>query len=122
MFNSMLLASFWESYGIWIVLVGLFGLMFVYNIFKTKRYNEQYEDFVLKIVPGTKVKTQSGFYGTVEKVTDTTDGKVVTLKISENAFIDVFSIPFFFQKVNCFRNFFHIFAISNWQFAKKVLQ
>lgn len=86
---NMLLATFWETYGLWIVLIGFFALMLIYNYFRTKKYNQQYDEFVTKIVPGAKVKTQSGFYGTVEKITETTDGKVVTLKISENAYIDV---------------------------------
>ena len=87
--NSMLLVSFWEQYGLWIILIGLVALMLVYNLFRNKKMTESINELQTALVPGTKVKTYSGIYGTIEKVTDTTDGKVVTLKLSENNFMDI---------------------------------
>lgn len=87
--NSMLLVSFWEQYGLWIILIGLVALMLVYNLFRNKKMTESINELQTSLVPGTKVKTYSGIYGTIEKVTDTTDGKVVTLKLSENNFMDI---------------------------------
>lgn len=87
--QSMLLASFFETYGIWIILIVLILIMFAMNFMRSKKADAQMQELEAKLVPGTKVKTYSGFYGIIENITETTDGKVVTLKISENSFIDV---------------------------------
>lgn len=87
--NSMLLLNFWEQYGLWIILIVLVALMLVYNLFRNKKMSESINELQTALVPGAKVKTYSGIYGTIEKVTDTTDGKVVTLKLSENNFLDI---------------------------------
>lgn len=87
--KSMLLASFMETYGLWIILIALLAVMFAFNFVRGKKATEQATALEEKIVAGAKVKTYSGFYGTVEKITETTDGKVITLQISENAFVDV---------------------------------
>lgn len=68
-----------------VIFVGYVGFMF----FKNKKDSEAINGFQTSLKQGDKVVTGSGIYGTVEKIVDTTDGKVVTLKISENAFIDV---------------------------------
>lgn len=87
--QSMLLAGFFEQYGIWIILVVLLLVMFVLNFLRSKKADSQAQELEQKLVPGTKVKTYSGFYGEIEKITETTDGKVVTLKIGENSYLDV---------------------------------
>ena len=87
--QSMLLASFFETYGIWIILIVLLLVMFAMNFMRSKKADAQMQELESKLVPGTKVKTYSGFYGVIESVTETTDGKVVTLKIAENSYIDV---------------------------------
>ena len=87
--KSMLLATFFEQYGIWIILVVLLLVMFALNFFRSKKADAQAQELEQKLIPGTKVKTYSGFYGVIDKITDTTDGKVVTLKVGENSFIDV---------------------------------
>lgn len=89
MLKSMLLANFWEQYGLWIILIVMLGIIMLFNMYKTRKLNENEANLMSKVVPGAKVKTYSGFYGIVEKITETTDGKVVTLKLSDNAFIDV---------------------------------
>lgn len=85
----MLLESFLESYWLIIVLIVGFGLIMVYYFLKNRKFQQTENDFQSSLKVGDKVKTYSGFYGVVEKITETTDGKVVTLKLGENAFIDV---------------------------------
>lgn len=87
--QAMLLASFFETYGIWIILIVLLLVMFGMNFMRSKKADAQMQELESKLVPGTKVKTYSGFYGVIESVTETTDGKVVTLKIAENSYVDV---------------------------------
>ena len=87
--QSMLLASFFETYGIWIILIVLILAMFGMNYMRSKKADAQAKELEEKLVPGVKVKTYSGFYGIIDKVTETTDGKVVTLKVGENSYMDV---------------------------------
>ena len=86
---NTLLASFFEQYGLIIILVVAFAGMMVYYYVRNKKYQQTEVDFQTKLKKGDKVKTYSGFYGEVEKITETTDGKVVTLKLGENCYIDV---------------------------------
>lgn len=85
----MLLESFFESYGLIIILLVAFALIMVYYFLRSKKFQQTESDFQNALKPGDKVKTYSGFYGTVEKITDTTDGKVVSLRLGENSVIDV---------------------------------
>lgn len=86
---NLLLATFWENYGFLIILLVLFVGYMLWMFLKNKKDREAINNFQVSLKPGDKVVTGSGIYGTVEKIVDTTDGKVVTLKISENSFIDV---------------------------------
>lgn len=86
----MLLSNFFDSgYGILIIIVVLFVAYMAYVIFKNKKDREAIGNFQQSLKNGDKVVTTSGIYGTIVGFADTTDGKVVTLQISENAFIDV---------------------------------
>ncbi len=85
----MLLESFFQSYGLIIILLVAFALIMLYYFFRNKKFQQTEFDFQNSLKVGDKVKTYSGFYGVVEKITETTDGKVVTLKLGENSFIDV---------------------------------
>lgn len=85
----MLLESFFESYGLIIILLAGFALIMLYYFLKNRKFQQTENDFQSSLKVGDKVKTYSGFYGVVEKITNTTDGKVVTLKLGENAYIDV---------------------------------
>lgn len=78
---SLLGATFFENYGLLIILIVFLGVMFFINFKKNKKYQEKANELVSKIVPGAKVKTYSGFYGTVVKITETTEGNVVLLNI-----------------------------------------
>ena len=86
---NLLLASFFEQYGLIIILVVAFALIMVYYYLKSKKYRETEDNFQNSLKVGDKVKTYSGFYGTVENITNTTDGKVITLRLGENATVDV---------------------------------
>ena len=86
---NLLLATFFEQYGLIIILVLGFGLMMLYYFLRNRKFQQTENDFVSALKVGDKVKTYSGFYGTVEKITETTDGKVITLRLGENATVDV---------------------------------
>ena len=86
---DLLLATFFEQYGLIIILVVGFALMMVYYFLRNRKFQQTESEFVNALKVGDKVKTYSGFYGTVEKITETTDGKVVTLRLGEKATVDV---------------------------------
>jgi preprotein translocase subunit YajC len=86
---NLLLDSFFESYGLLIILLVVFVVFMVYYYMRNKKYQDATKQFQTSLKVGDKVKTYSGFYGTVEKITDTTDGLVVTLRLGENATVDI---------------------------------
>ena len=86
---NLLLESFFESYGLIIILVAAFALIMVYYYLRNRKFQQSESDFHGSLKIGDKVKTYSGFYGEVAKVTNTTEGKIVTLKLGEGAYIDV---------------------------------
>ena len=86
---DLICASFFESYGLIIILVVAFGFIMFSYYCKNKKYQETEGNFQANLKAGDKVKTYSGFYGTVDNIRETTDGKVVTLKLGEGAFIEV---------------------------------
>lgn len=65
-----------------VLLVACAG-MFILSYFRNKKYSEQQKQMLNEIKEGTKVLTKTFIYGTVEKITDTTDGKIVLLKTGE---------------------------------------
>ena len=85
----MLLDTFFEQYGILIILLVAFAAIMLLYYLRNKKYRQAEADFQTQLKVGDKVKTYSGFYGTVEKLTNTTDGLVVTLRLGENAVVDV---------------------------------
>ena len=86
---NLLLESFFESYGLIIILVAAFALIMVYYYLRNRKFQQSESDFHGSLKIGDKVKTYSGFYGEVAKITNTTEGKIVTLKLGEGAYIDV---------------------------------
>ena len=85
----MLLESFFQSYGLVIILLVAFAAIMLYYFFRNRKFQQTEYDFQTALKVGDKVKTYSGFYGTIEKITETTDGKVITLRLGENATVDV---------------------------------
>ena len=77
--------NFWTQYGLIFVLLALIIVMYVFSFSKRKKYNQQVQDMVNSLKPGDKVKTYSGFYGTIVSIKETTDGKVVLLETGEGS-------------------------------------
>ncbi|MCK9574854.1 MAG: preprotein translocase subunit YajC [Clostridia bacterium] len=73
-------ASFFESYGLILILLAALIIMFIFSSFKNRDLTKQRMEFLNTLKIGDKVKTYSGLYGIVETITDTTDGKVVLIK------------------------------------------
>lgn len=65
-----------------ILLVACAG-MFILSYFKNKKYMASQQDLLNNVKIGSKVLTKTFIYGTVEKITDTTDGKIVLIKTGE---------------------------------------
>lgn len=65
-----------------ILLVACAG-MFILSYFKNKKYMASQQDLLNNVKVGSKVLTKTFIYGTVEKITDTTDGKIVLIKTGE---------------------------------------
>ena len=83
------LLDFWSDYGIVLVIIGAFVLFMLFYYLKSKKYQNAEYNLYNSLKVGDKVKTYSGFYGTVAKITETTDGRVVTLALGGDAFVDV---------------------------------
>lgn len=87
MFNSLLAeatgngsnATMW----ILLVLLGVLIVAYIFSYFRRKKYNQETTNMLNALKPGDKVKTYSGFYGTVVSIKETTDGKVVTLETGD---------------------------------------
>ena len=65
-----------------ILLVACVG-MFILSYFRNKKYNDQQQKMHEEIKVGAKVLTKTFIYGVIEKITETTDGKIVLLKTGE---------------------------------------
>jgi len=78
------------------ILIGVLVAILVAFIFismsRRKKETEYRAELESKILPGAKVKTYSGLYGTVVSVTDTTDGKIVLIKTGEGSNISYQSL------------------------------
>ncbi len=70
---------------LWILLVLIVLLVgaYVFSYFKRKKYNQETASMLSSLKPGDRVKTYSGFYGTIVSIRETTDGKVVTLETGD---------------------------------------
>lgn len=66
-----------------IILLVACAIMFVLSYIKNKKYMSQQQDMQNNIRVGSKVLTKTFIYGTIEKITETTDGKIVLLKSGE---------------------------------------
>ena len=86
---NLLLETFFEQYGLIIILILALGLFMGYYYFRSKKYQQTEATFHSSLKIGDKVKTYSGFYGTISKITETTDGKIVTLQLGGDAFVEV---------------------------------
>lgn len=81
--NLLLANDFFATYGMLIILVVLVAALMLYS-FRRKKLEDQYRaQLSEQIVPGAKIKTYGGLYGTVVSVIDTTDGKLLVIKTGE---------------------------------------
>ena len=85
MFNSLLGEATGGNATMWVLLVLLAVLIiaYIFSYYKRKKYNQETTNMLNSLKPGDKVKTYSGFYGTVVSIKETTDGKVVTLETGD---------------------------------------
>ena len=92
-YSLLAVGTFFSQY--WPVLVLLVALiaLYVVSMVRRKKDSEQAQKMIDELKPGTKVKTYTGFYGTIDSIRETTDGKVVMLKIGEQggkeAFVEI---------------------------------
>lgn len=81
--NLLLANDFFATYGMLIVLVVLVAALMLYSFSRKKKEDQYRSELSAKIVPGAKIKTYGGLYGTVVSVIDTTDGKLLVIKTGE---------------------------------------
>jgi len=57
--------------------------MFVLSYIKNKKYMQNQQNLLNDLKVGSKVLTKTFIYGTIENITETTDGKIVLIKTGE---------------------------------------
>ena len=81
---SLLGESFLETYGLLLILlIGLMVVMFIIPNAARKKQYQQLQNFINTLKVGDKVKTTSGFNGTIISIRETTDGKIALLEMGE---------------------------------------
>lgn len=66
-----------------IILLAACGVMFVLSYMKNKKYLAAQQELLDQIQVGSRILTKTFIYGTVEKITETTDGKIVLIRTGE---------------------------------------
>ena len=89
----MMLATFWDNYGLIIILIAVCVAMMVFYYIKHRKQENDIQEFEDSLKAGDRVKTYSGFYGEISNITlikeDNNQVKIVTLKLGSGSFIDV---------------------------------
>lgn len=81
---GLLAGDFFSDYGLMLILIiGMMVVMFILPNSARKKQYQQLQDFLSNLKVGDKVKTTSGFYGTIISMRETTDGKVALLEMGE---------------------------------------
>ena len=83
---NFLLVNAWEfikNNSVVILLIVALVAMLIMSYISSKKNNEARNQMANKLEKGVKVITQSGIYGTIESITETTDGKVVVISTGE---------------------------------------
>ena len=75
-----------------IILVVACIALFVVNTMRNRKYMEQQKEMLDNIEVGSKILTKTFMYGTVEKITETTDGKILLIKTGEDDKVGYFEI------------------------------
>ena len=75
--------SWIEQYWIFIVLAVVLVALYVVSYVRRRKQTQQVADTLNGLKVGDKVKTYSGFYGTIVSIKETTDGKVALLETGE---------------------------------------
>ena len=89
---TQLCASFFQEWGILIILVVFLIFMLVFSASKRKKDAKMAEDFANNLKVGDKVKTYSGIYGKIISITDTPNGKVATIETGEGKNVSYMSV------------------------------
>lgn len=89
----MVLATFWDNYGLIIILLAVCLAMMIFYFVKHRKQENDIINFEDGLKVGDRVKTYSGFYGEITNITlikeDGRQVKIVTLKLGANSYIDV---------------------------------
>ena len=75
--------EFIKNNSVVILLIVALVAMLIMSYISSKKNNEARNQMANKLEKGVKVITQSGIYGTIESITETTDGKVVVISTGE---------------------------------------
>lgn len=89
---NLLLAENTSTLVLLIILVVACIALFVINTMRNKKYMEQQKEMLENIEVGSKILTKTFMYGTVEKITETTDGKILLVRCGEDEKVGYFEI------------------------------
>ena len=78
--------NWFEQYWYFIVIALVLVGMYVFSYIRRRKYNQQVSETLNNLKAGDKVKTYSGFYGTIISIKETTDGKVALLETGEGKY------------------------------------
>ncbi len=95
MISTLLTSATPNNTGMWIVLGVMLVLlvgMYIMSSIKRKKYNQETAAMLDSLKPGDKIKTYSGIYGEIVAIRETTDGKVVTLKLGDEDHVSYMSV------------------------------
>ena len=95
MIGQLLKGSFFQDYGILIILIVFLVFMLIFSASRRKKDAKMAEDFANNLKIGDKVKTYSGIYGKIISIKDTPSGKICLLETGEGKNISYMAVDVF---------------------------
>lgn len=83
MIGQLMDGTFFENYGLLIILIVFLVFMLVFSATRRKKDAKMAEDFANNLKVGDKIKTYSGIYGKIISIKDTPNGKVCVIETGE---------------------------------------
>ncbi len=92
MIGQLLEGSFFETYGLMIILIVFLVFMLVFSASKRKKDAKMAEDFANNLKIGDKIKTYSGIYGRIISIKDTPNGKICIIETGEGKHVSYMAV------------------------------
>lgn len=92
---SQLNASFFQDWGLLIILVVFLVFMLVFSSTRRKKEAKMAEDFANNLKVGDKIKTYSGIYGKILSIKNTPNGKMAVIETGEGKNVSYMTVDIF---------------------------